>query len=177
MTNLRIRLMQPGEVEAVAAALEQTGGQISARWREHELGFREVLLAEIDGLTVGTVSISERQSADAIDMHVSSFEVAPPWRGKGIGGALIDHVVEAARRREMQRIYLDVRIDNPARRLYHRHGFRRVGGAFLNTWWRFEADGGQLRVEELSYRMVKRLRFQGRLVSRSPVLAGSVAAS
>jgi hypothetical protein len=54
-------------------------------------------------------------------------------------------------------VYLEVRIDNPARRLYHRLGFRRVGEPFINSWWRFEDDGSQLRVEEESVRMVRRV--------------------
>jgi hypothetical protein len=42
--------------------------------------------------------------------------------------------------------------------LDHRIGFRRVGEAFLNGWWRYEDDGSRERVEEMSLRMVKRLR-------------------
>jgi hypothetical protein len=46
-------------------------------------------------------------------------------------------------------VHLEVRVDNPARRLYHRLGFRR-SAPFLNGWWRYEDDGSRVRVEEMS---------------------------
>ena len=64
---------------------------------------------------------------------------------------------ETARRRDCTRVYLEVRADNPARRLYHRLGFRRVGNVFTNSWWRFNDNGTRDRIEEQSLRMVKRL--------------------
>ena len=76
---------------------------------------------------------------------------------KGIGAAIVEWVVEEAKRRGCSRVYLEVRTDNPARRLYHRLGFRRVGDAFMNAWWRFNDDATRDRIEELSLRMVKRL--------------------
>jgi ribosomal protein S18 acetylase RimI-like enzyme len=66
-------------------------------------------------------------------------------------------VVDEARRRGQRRVYLEVRSDNPARRLYHRLGFRRVGASFINAWWRFEDDGSQVRVQEDSVRMIRRV--------------------
>jgi hypothetical protein len=66
-------------------------------------------------------------------------------------------VVDEARRRKRAAVYLEVRVDNPARRLYHRLGFRRSGPNFTNTWWRFKPDGTRDRVDELSCRMVRRL--------------------
>jgi ribosomal protein S18 acetylase RimI-like enzyme len=131
--------------------------QIENRWTEQEMGYRSVLVAEADGELVGTVSMHPTDQA-AGAMHLFALDVAAGWRNRGIGTALVEHVVEEARRRGLPRVYLEVRTDNPARRLYHRLGFRRVGGAFVNTWWRFLEDGTREKVEELSYRMVKRLR-------------------
>ena len=93
-------------------------------------------------------------------MHLFALEVGPAWRRRGIGSAIVRHVLEEARRRRLRSVYLEVRVDNPARRLYHRIGFRRVGKPFVNAWWRFAADGSQQRVEELSIRMVKRVSYR-----------------
>jgi ribosomal protein S18 acetylase RimI-like enzyme len=154
-----IRPLRKYEIADLAHAIpdELTEGQVANRWREQEIGFREVLVAEVDGAIVGTVSIRKTQDTWP-SMHLFALEVAPQHRGHGIGRTIVQHVVEEARQRGCVRVFLEVRVDNPARRLYHRLGFRRVGKAFVNSWWHFDDNGGQRRVEELSYRMVKRIR-------------------
>jgi ribosomal protein S18 acetylase RimI-like enzyme len=113
-------------------------------------------VAEVAGRVVGTVSY--HQPADPhSSLHLFALEVGAEWRRRGIGRALVDHVVGEARRRGLRRVYLEVRTDNPARRVYHRAGFRRVGEPFVNGWWRYGEGGDRERVEEWSLRMVKRL--------------------
>jgi ribosomal protein S18 acetylase RimI-like enzyme len=140
---------------AEAVAEEASLAQIEARWREQELGYREILVAEVEGRVVGTVSMYESAPGT---MHLFALEVGAEWRNRGIGRALVERVIEEARRRGLGRVYLEVRVDNRARRLYHRVGFRRVGQPFMNGWWRYDDWGGRERVEEVSLRMVKRLR-------------------
>lgn len=53
--------------------------------------------------------------------------VAPTWRGRGIGSGLLEALVSAARDAGTPSLSLSVEADNPARRLYERHGFVRVG--------------------------------------------------
>jgi ribosomal protein S18 acetylase RimI-like enzyme len=157
--RLLIRPLRREEIPALAAAIEEiTEAQIVNRWREQELGYRELLVAERDGELAGTVSIGEGEST----LHLFALEVAPPLRRHGIGSAIVSHVVDEAWRRGLTRVYLEVRVDNPARRLYHRLGFRRLGPEFSNAWWRFLDDGTQERVEEPSIRMVKRLKYPPR---------------
>jgi ribosomal protein S18 acetylase RimI-like enzyme len=129
--------------------------QIEARWRERELGFREIYVADAGGALTGTVSIHEPVPGS---MHLFALDVGPAWRNRGIGRALIDFVVAEAARRGLREVFLEVRVDNPARRLYHRAGFRRVGQPFENGWWRYDDEGGRERVEEMSLRMVRRIR-------------------
>ena len=157
LANLCVRPMRFEEIEPVAAAVEDmSAAQFRNRWHEREMGYRELLVAELDGELVGTVSIKETGSpTDA--MHLFALEVGPAWRRRGIGTDIVRFVLEEARQRGLRSVYLEVRVDNPARRIYHRLGFRRVGDAFLNAWWLFDADGSQKRIEEMSYRMVKRI--------------------
>jgi ribosomal-protein-alanine N-acetyltransferase len=151
-----VRPLERREIAALARDVDVLSeAQLRNRWHEQDLGYRELLVAERDGEAVGTVSI--RHNRDAESMHLFALEVATNLRGRGIGGAIVAWVIEEARRRGCTRVYLEVRTDNPARRLYHRLGFRRVGKAFLNSWWQFNDNGTRTRQEEESLRMVKRL--------------------
>ncbi len=52
--------------------------------------------------------------------------VVPAWRGRGLGGALLDTLIVAAREAGSVALSLSVELDNPARRLYERLGFCQV---------------------------------------------------
>ena len=158
LDRLRVRPLRADEIRPLAEAVDEISeAQLANRWQEQETGYRELLVAELDGEAVGTVSISVTGSGGR-SMHLFALEVANGQRNRGVGAALVRYVVDEACRRDCRSVYLEVRSDNPARRLYHRLGFRRVGPPFVNTWYRFNEDGSRSRVEELSYRMVKRVR-------------------
>jgi GNAT superfamily N-acetyltransferase len=54
--------------------------------------------------------------------------VLKPWQGTGVAAALMDWVIDEARRRGVAELYLSVFEDNPrAQRFYARHGFEPVG--------------------------------------------------
>lgn len=154
-----IRPLLQSEIPELAAAVSDTTtlAQVEMRWREQELGFRRILVAEVDNRIVGTVS-THRPETPPNSMHLFALDVGAEWRNRGIGRALVEYVVEDARRSGLRSVHLEVRVDNPARRLYHRIGFRRVGQHFANGWWRYLEDGERERVVEESLRMVRRLR-------------------
>ena len=56
-----------------------------------------------------------------------TMALAPPWRGRGIGRALIRRLLSDAALRGIPRISLSVEPGNPARRLYESEGFVVVG--------------------------------------------------
>ena len=65
---------------------------------------------------------------DAISADVLTIAVAEASWGKGIGSALLAALVDAARRRGCEQMFLEVRKDNPrARGLYLRRGFEEIG--------------------------------------------------
>jgi ribosomal protein S18 acetylase RimI-like enzyme len=149
--------MRLHEIDELARLIpEASASQLANRWREQGLGYRELLAVERDGQVVGTVSIAE-SLRPVRGVHLFALEVAGASRNQGIGADVVRWVIEEARRRGQRRVYLEVRIDNPARRLYQRLGFRRVGEPFINAWWRFDDDGTQERVQEESVRMVRRV--------------------
>ena len=53
--------------------------------------------------------------------------VHPDHRGRGIGGALLERFVAAARARGARRLFLEMREGNRAEALYRRYGFESVG--------------------------------------------------
>jgi ribosomal protein S18 acetylase RimI-like enzyme len=62
--------------------------------------------------------------------HLVAMWVAPTARGRGVGAALTQAVIDWARERGARRVILGVAQDNdPARRLYERLGFALTGKA------------------------------------------------
>jgi ribosomal-protein-alanine N-acetyltransferase len=53
--------------------------------------------------------------------------VVPEARRRGVGSALIEELVNAARKRGTARIFLEMRRGNPAISLYHKFGFEPIG--------------------------------------------------
>ncbi len=67
-----------------------------------------------------------------------TLAVAPAYRSRGIGSDLLSALLEQARRAGFEAVSLSVDENNPARRLYERHGFERV--ARNGTAWTMRAD-------------------------------------
>jgi [ribosomal protein S18]-alanine N-acetyltransferase len=64
----------------------------------------------------------------APDADVLTIAVDEGHRGRGVGRALLTHLLDAAARRGARRVFLEVRADNPvARALYASEGFEAVG--------------------------------------------------
>lgn len=62
------------------------------------------------------------------EAFVQTLGVAPSYQGRGLGSVLLEELLHEADRRRQHRVLLEVRADNePAQRLYARHGFRSVG--------------------------------------------------
>lgn len=66
-------------------------------------------------------------------LMVHALAVGPQARGRGLGGYIVDHCVEAARRGGYQAVRLDIVPENlPARNLYTRKGFTSAGCAAID---------------------------------------------
>lgn len=53
--------------------------------------------------------------------------VAPEYRGRGLGRQLLEQVLEDARDRGAERVFLEMRFNNPAVGLYQKLGFVPIG--------------------------------------------------
>lgn len=66
--------------------------------------------------------------AYAEEAHVQTIGVRRNRQGEGIGTAMLRDLLDEADRRSVPTVLLEVRADNAsARRMYVRHGFRKIG--------------------------------------------------
>ena len=100
-------------------------------WTAHhfwsELGqtdTRHYVVAVEDGEPVGYAGLCDYPD----EAFVQTMAVAPDHQGRGLGATLLQELLAEAERRRKSPVLLEVRADNePAQRLYARHGFTRVG--------------------------------------------------
>jgi ribosomal protein S18 acetylase RimI-like enzyme len=107
----------------------------SRSYRENypESGYQIVLFA---GQPVGRIFI--HRGRDAI--RIVDIALVPEQRNRGIGGELVNRVLEEAAR-EQKPVRLSVRHSNPAQRLYHRLGFTLIGHSALHDDWEWSGSG------------------------------------
>ncbi|MDJ0978853.1 MAG: GNAT family N-acetyltransferase [Erythrobacter sp.] len=69
--------------------------------------------------------VLSRHAADEEELLL--IAVRPEHRAQGLGRALIDHLLWAAARRGVTRVFLEMRRGNPAIHLYRKLGFEPIG--------------------------------------------------
>ncbi len=127
VAGLRFRPMNTSDLTNV---LEIERASFTYPWsnnfflQELQVSYAHSLLATIGEKSVGYVIywLLPRE----IDIH--NLAVHPAYRRRGIGGALLETVVEEARRQGVSRVTLEVRKSNEtAQKLYHALGFSAKG--------------------------------------------------
>jgi GNAT superfamily N-acetyltransferase len=119
------------EPDAEAAkAVPFVAAHLAGWQRREDFGF----IAERDGLAIGAAwarqFAPDEQPAFFVDERTPEITIGvkPHLRGRGVGGILLHALFAEAARRGVG-LCLNVRHDNPARRLYERVGFRLVPGS------------------------------------------------
>jgi len=84
------------------------------------------------GRAIGTARLlpSERHGEHAV-AHVGRMAVLRPWRGRGVGGALLERLAEAASARGDNELALSAQTH--ALEFYRAHGFAEEGDEFLDA--------------------------------------------
>jgi ribosomal protein S18 acetylase RimI-like enzyme len=80
---------------------------------------------------------------------VVELHVAPERRGQGLGARLLAHAEMLARARGVPRLVLSTLIDNPARRLYTRSGYRVVAERTAAGYAAFTGSPGRVLMEKI----------------------------
>ena len=95
------------------------------------------VVAVVDDKVVGACWVRTTDEYGHIDSETPSFSISlyAPYRGQGIGGAMMRRMLEDLREAGYARASLSVQKENPALRLYERLGFRIVGDGFDESEW------------------------------------------
>jgi len=90
-----------------------------------------LLVAEVSGCIVGNIDFHSARRRRLAHTGEFGISVQPDWRNRGVGTALLEHLIEWARGvREVEKISLKVRADNRrAIALYTKQGFVQCGVA------------------------------------------------
>ena len=160
--EISTRLAQETDVEKLVEVLGPgvTPEQVRERWKEHTEGSRRLLLAEIDGEPVGTISIGETRHYRTDSLRALSLDVGVAHREQGVGAALIAHAESEAIRLKFKSIHHEVGTTNDdAIRLYESQGYKHINKTVQNQWWVFPNDGDRRMEEETSWVMTKVLEL------------------
>lgn len=133
--------------------------QLTNRFSEQRAGLRNLLVAELEGELIGTVSYDSQPDSDDITRRLFALDVGPKFRRTGVATALVKEVERRIKQAGQTAVRLDVAVDNiVAIRLYEKLGYERVGQPTVLRWIR-QIDGDSTEtVTETSHRMIKRLR-------------------
>jgi ribosomal protein S18 acetylase RimI-like enzyme len=100
------------------AFIEQQFAAQDAHYREHYPG-AALDVIEMDGEPAGRLYVYR----GAGDIRIMDIALAPAFRGRGIGGGLLRSLIAEAQA-SGRTLSIHVEMNNPARRLYERLGFR-----------------------------------------------------
>jgi len=92
-------------------------------------GRHRLVVVETDAGVQGYASSGRFETRPAYDVSVElSVYLAPEARGRGYGGRLLDHLLDALAGEDLHRAYAGVALPNPAScALFESHGFTRCG--------------------------------------------------
>jgi len=80
----------------------------------------DFLIAEIGGKVIGFISLMDA----GVDSRIMSYAIKRQYRGKGIGGILLDTAIKRCRSNGKARVVLEVRVSNLiAQNIYKKRGF------------------------------------------------------
>jgi predicted GNAT family N-acyltransferase len=92
-------------------------------------------LDALDALSRHVIAIAQGQAIGTgrllPDGHIGRMAVLQPWRGRGVGGALLESLMNIARDLGMREVILNAQLH--AMPFYRRHGFHPEGEEFLDA--------------------------------------------
>lgn len=143
MTDPLIRPIRPEDDAAVAAIIREVMASFGATGPGYSSSDPEVdamsaaydgaraayFVLEEDGRVVGCGGIAPLAGADADVCELRKMYLLPVARGRGLGRAMLQRCLDAARGRGYRRCYLEtLSAMDAAQALYAKAGFRRLAG-------------------------------------------------
>jgi ribosomal protein S18 acetylase RimI-like enzyme len=111
----------PWDAAARRAFIEHQFNAQDAHYRQHYPG-ATLDLIELDGEPAGRLYVHRGPS----DIRIMDIALAPAFRGRGIGTGLLRTLIAEAED-SARKLSIHVEMNNPARTLYERLGFRAAG--------------------------------------------------
>lgn len=122
------RNLRPEDVEAVARLEAEAFATPWSAATFHDLlraGRSDLIVAELPHVPVAAYAVLWCFGEEG---ELANIAVAPGCRGRGLGSALLDTVLERARGRGVRELFLEVRESNAtAISMYERRGFELLG--------------------------------------------------
>jgi putative acetyltransferase len=113
----------------IVLSLDQapTNEEVASRFASYQ-GATLRVVAETGGVIVGDAELKQLVPKRCAHVGVLSVGVHPDFHRRGIGRALMRHLIDHARKHDLKRLELYVRSDNhPAQALYRDLGFHHEG--------------------------------------------------
>mgnify|MGYP000380332221 CR=1 FL=1 len=101
-----------------------------ARIHEH---YNDSLIIFIDEQKAGLVKLSKM----AASLHIRQLQILPRFQNKGIGSLVLKSVIKKGQSLNLP-ITLNVLLENPAKGLYQRHGFKITGKSNIEFQMKFQ---------------------------------------
>jgi ribosomal protein S18 acetylase RimI-like enzyme len=140
LPGLTLRAARPTDLAAIGrladeALYEPDGARPGATLERIERALDLCVVAEYKESTIGHISCWQDEMLGVVGSHV----VAGPYRGFGVGGALLDCTIKQARDYGLRLLEASFGAETyRASHLYERHGFRRIGSCSPDGWNRYE---------------------------------------
>ncbi|MDO9026307.1 MAG: GNAT family N-acetyltransferase [bacterium] len=147
----RVQKTETEENTVISLKLEKRDGPYVKRWvrSRDDLEMQKEVAAQ--GLSWGAF-IGDRLAGVALlelrewnhSLHLHDLEVMPEFRGRSLGGALLEKVLETARNQKARVITLETQTTNyPAIKFYRRHGYQ-IDGVDLSLYTNDDAKNGEV---------------------------------
>ena len=146
-SDIVVRAAEPSDVAAITEVMNQPRAYWGTlQWPYHSVALREAkftadrnnvqLVGLIDGKVVGNIGLHREIAHRRAHCASIGMAVHDAYAGRGVGGALMQAVVDLAERWwNIKRLELSVYADNPrAIALYERFGFQREGLHRAYAW-------------------------------------------
>ena len=122
----RIELMSWENARAQASAIRL------AVFVEEQGVAREIEMDEMDAQCIHALAFEDGAALGTgrllPDGHIGRMAILKPWRGRGIGSAILHSLIDAARRRGDRRVMLSAQVQ--ALEFYRAHGFQPEGEVY-----------------------------------------------
>lgn len=133
MTDFHLRLVGWAEAAAELAAVRRAvfiaeqGVPEELEWDDKDGHALHVLATDPGGTPIGTARLVPEGAA----ARIGRMAVVKPWRGRGVGGAMLALLMGEAARRGFREVFLDAQTH--AVPFYERFGFRAQGEEFFDA--------------------------------------------